>query len=163
MSEVWVVNASPLIALAKVGRLKLLVGAGREVVVPDAVAREVAAGPDDAATTAIRSELSGLVVPQADLPSVIEWGLGAGETAVLSAAIARRGRAVVDDREARSAANALGIPLAGTLGVVVLARSEGRIGSAAEVLHQMKGAGLRLDDHLVREALRRFADEDWKP
>ncbi|MEI7894108.1 MAG: hypothetical protein WCI05_13530 [Myxococcales bacterium] len=108
MSEIWVVNASPLIVLAKVGRLDLLCDAGREIVVPGAVAREVLAGPNDAAGAAVRGLLASRVVDHVDLPSVLEWGLGAGATL-------------------------------GTLGGVILARAEGRIASAAEVLRRVRG------------------------
>lgn len=40
MRETWIVNASPLISLAKVGRLDLLRAAEREVLIPAAVAEE---------------------------------------------------------------------------------------------------------------------------
>ena len=164
MSEVWVVNASPLITLAKIGRLDVLCDAGREVVVPSAVAREVLAGPvDDAAAAAVRGPLAALVADHADLSSVIEWGLGAGETAVLSVAIGRSAKAVVDDREARSAASALKVPTLGTIGVVILARAEGRIPSAAAVLRRLREVGLRLDDRLVQTALSRLVGESWTP
>lgn len=46
MGEVRVVNASPLITLAKVGRLDLLTRGRRQLVVPAQVADEVLAGPE---------------------------------------------------------------------------------------------------------------------
>ena len=45
MSEVWVANASPVIVLAKVGHLALLKELADELLLPDAVVREVLAGP----------------------------------------------------------------------------------------------------------------------
>ncbi len=39
-----VVNASPLIVLAKIGRLQLLDALGSEVIVPEAVAAEILRG-----------------------------------------------------------------------------------------------------------------------
>jgi len=44
VGEVRVVNASPLITLAKVGRLDLLTRGGRQLVVPTQVTDEVLAG-----------------------------------------------------------------------------------------------------------------------
>lgn len=44
MTEVWVINASPLIALAKIGHVDLLMAPERELLLPVAVAREVLAG-----------------------------------------------------------------------------------------------------------------------
>ncbi len=45
MSDVWVVNASPVIALAKAGHLRLLERSCRELLVPEAVVAEIIAGP----------------------------------------------------------------------------------------------------------------------
>jgi predicted nucleic acid-binding protein len=41
VAERWAVNASPLIALGRIGRLHLLSTLAEEVVVPEAVAEEV--------------------------------------------------------------------------------------------------------------------------
>ena len=45
MALLRIVNASPLILLGKIGQLALLDLGGREVVVPDAVFREIASDP----------------------------------------------------------------------------------------------------------------------
>ena len=164
MNETWVVNASPLIALAKIGRLDLLRAEGRELLIPEAVAQEILAGPaGDPASVALAAGDFGKPVPAVSRVEVVEWGLGAGETAVLSLAIERRATAVIDDREARSAARALGARCIGTLAVVIRARREGRIPSAASVITDLRRAGLRLDDTLVRAALQQFLGEEWEP
>ena len=41
MSDLWVVNASPLIVMGKIGHLDLLTQLSKEVVVPIAVADEI--------------------------------------------------------------------------------------------------------------------------
>lgn len=90
-----------------------------------------------------------------------EWGLGSGESAVLAVALRERGTALLDDAEARRCARVLGIPVLGTLGLVIRAKREGRIRSAAELLRRMIGAGFRLRDDVVDRALRDLAAEDW--
>lgn len=45
MSDIWVVNASPLIALAEVGCEHLLTALAPTVLVPTAVEAEILAGP----------------------------------------------------------------------------------------------------------------------
>ena len=45
MSERWVVNASPLIVLAKINQQQLLRQLATELVVPEAVSAEIEAGP----------------------------------------------------------------------------------------------------------------------
>ena len=77
-------------------------------------------------------------------------------------ALERRATAIVDDREARAAARAIGCRCIGTLAVVIRARREGRIPSAASVIAELRRAGLRLDDTLVRTALRQFLGEEWE-
>ncbi len=54
MSEVWVVSASPVIALAKVGYLQLLEVLPGELLLPVPVAMEIQSGPQsDAARQAV--------------------------------------------------------------------------------------------------------------
>ena len=150
MNDTWVVNASPVISLAKIGRLDLLRAAEREVLIPEAVAQEILAGPaGDPGSVALTAGDLGEPVPATSRVEVVEWGLGAGETAVLSLSLDRRATAIIDDREARAAARVLGCRFIGTLAVVIRARREGRIPSAASVIADLRRAGLRLDDSIV--------------
>jgi len=160
--SVWIVNASPVIALAKVRQLQLLDALGGEVWLPEAVAIELVAGPEgDPARMAVVANWGRRCSPSAIPDTVVEWGLGAGETAVLAVAMERQpATAVLDDGMARSAARALGIPLIGTLGVVVRARRVGIIPSAGTVMRDLKDVGLRLDDTLVGAVLERIG-ERW--
>ena len=85
----WVLNASPVIVLAKVGALGLLEALASRVLVPEAVAAEVLAGPEaDPGRTAVTGGWGQRVPHPAHVPkAVVEWGLGAGETAVLATAL----------------------------------------------------------------------------
>jgi predicted nucleic acid-binding protein len=163
VSEIWVVNASPLIALSKIGRLELLEAPGRRIVLPSAVVDEVLAGPtNDPARNALANGWGAERPPVPPSPDVLEWGLGAGETAVLSLARSDPGsRAGVDDAAARSCARTLGISAIGTLGVVLGARRTGRIPSASEVLRALRAAGFRLDTAVVARALEQVCGETW--
>ena len=85
MAELWVINASPLITLSKVGQLELLQAVDRRLVIPEAVRAEVLRGPeDDPARRALESDFESDSCDEAPEPMVLEWGLGSGETAVLS-------------------------------------------------------------------------------
>lgn len=160
----WVVNASPLIALAKIGQLELLLSPSRKLIVPEAVADEIRIGPhQDPARIALASGFGGSPTPVAVSPDVIAWGLGRGESAVLCLADERRGTAILDDRDARRAAKTMGLNVLGTLGVILRARAEGRIESAGVLLKALQHQGLRLDDRLVATALRDAFGEDWEP
>jgi len=58
---------------------------------------------------------------------------------------------------ARRCARSLSLTLTGTLAVVLLAKQHGLIDSAARVMHALRDANFRLDDHIIREALMRCA------
>jgi len=84
-------------------------------------------------------------------PRVEAWNLGAGETAVLSYALASPPvRAIIDDASARRCARTLSIPMLGTGGVLLLAKRRGLVPSVAEGLERLRTAGLWLSDDLVR-------------
>lgn len=152
MAERWVVNASPLISLGRIGRLDLLSALAVEVVVPQAVATEVGRLGEKASPSLIAPTFR---IEKVDPhPVVTPWGLGPGEVAVLSLA-QRSGShvAVLDDLAARRCASALRIPTRGTLGVVLLAKSRGIIPSAATVIEALQAAGLYLSPDLVTHVL----------
>lgn len=163
MNERWVLNASPLIVLAAVNCEYLVRQLADEVIVPRAVADEILAGPiDDRARVQIAA---GEWLP-ADTPTapdeLLAWDLGAGETAVIAYAIANPGwTAILDDGAARRCARTFSIPVKGTLGIILLAKRRGLIGSASNVLRSLRRRGFRLDDRLIASALKALGEEDW--
>lgn len=163
MPESRIVNASPLITLAKIGRLDLL-ALDCEITIPDAVAAEVMAGPaTDPARNMLANGFGARGTPNQIPAAVLEWSLGAGESAVLAIALEQHGAiAVLDDAEARTCARALGVPVLGTVGVVLRSRKRGSISSASAVLHELKRAGLFLDDKLLQRVLPTVGEE-WIP
>lgn len=152
-----VVNASPLILLAKAGRLELLRTLGRDLIVPDAVAGELRAkGSDDPVVQSVQNAdwLRVVSVP-ATQQSVVAWRLGAGESAVVTCALQYSDPVVVlDDREGRRCAASHGIAVIGTIGVVLLAKDEGAIPLVAPVLEELATAGMHVSDALLARALQ---------
>jgi predicted nucleic acid-binding protein len=163
VSDIWVVNASPVIALAKVDRLYFLHDLCRELLVPEAVVAEILTGPpSDPARQAFERGWGLAAAPHHISPDLLEWGLGMGETAVLAVAMERKpATALLDDAAARTCAKALGIEVIGTLGVVLRAKRKALIPSASDVLKALRTAGFRLDDEVVRSALQRIG-ETWE-
>lgn len=104
MSDLWVVNASPVIVLAKAGYLRLLEELPTDLLVPEAVASEILAGPEtDAARLAIEGGWGKREKPDSIPADLLQWGLGAGETAVLALARPRLPcTAILDDAVARN-------------------------------------------------------------
>jgi predicted nucleic acid-binding protein len=163
MSEKWVVNASPLIVLGKIGQINLLNSLAKEIVVPSAVAEEIKAGSEnDSAKLAIETGNFNIVTTPSPNNELVAWDLGAGETSVLSFALENSGwTAIIDDRVARKCAISFNIPIKGSLAIVVLAKKRRVIPSAKSLLHAMQDAGLRLDDALIRKVLKETVNEDW--
>ena len=163
MPDQWVVNASPLIVLGKIGQLALLSKIPQQIVVPAAVVTEVMAGPaTDTARLAMQANMFSTVAAVKISPELAAWDLGAGETSVLAYAMANPGWvAIIDDGAARKCAMTFGIPMKGTLAVIILAKKRGLIPSAAKALRAVQEAGLRLDERVVKEALRISVGEDW--
>lgn len=158
----WILNASPVITLARVESLYLVEKLASEVIVPEPVSREILLGPqEDPARQMIEGgwghQTSVVAIPE----RVIEWGLGAGESAVLALSTQRRNAvAILDDATARQCARALQVPVMGTLGIVLRARVQGLIPSASELVHELQRAGLYLDLGTVRTALEGIG-ESW--
>ncbi len=163
MPKRWILNASPLIVLAKIGREDLLLALADEIVVPHAVAMEIEAGPAEDRSRQVLS-LGRLAIVDTPPPTaeLLAWDLGSGEAAVLSFALSEAGwTAILDDAAARKCAQSLSIRVRGTLAIVLMARQQGLVPSAAEVLHSLRATGFRIDDQTIRDALRRTVNEEW--
>jgi hypothetical protein len=91
-AETWVTNASPVIALAKAGYVRLLEELPVELLLPEAVVSEVLAGPEaDPGRKLVEGGWGKRVNPVTIPSDLLEWGLGRGETAVLALARVRAG------------------------------------------------------------------------
>ena len=78
-----------------------------------------------------------------------------GESQVISWAYKNPGfEAILDDRAARKCALSLKIPVRGTVGVILLAKKDGRLAKATPLLNQLIQVGFRIDPELIRTALR---------
>lgn len=162
MVDVWVCNSSPLISLARIGRLDLIRALAAKILVPATVVREIEAGGDrDNAAQAIKSSTWLQVTPDIDMPAAVRaWGLDPGESQVLAAASQEPGCGVIlDDRAARRCAAVLSIPMVGTIGVVALARQRGTLKAAAPIYQALRDAGLFLSPALVKAVLAQFGEE----
>lgn len=132
MAEAAVIDASPLIFLARSCHLDLLRGFAPTVWVPLPVANEIAQrGSRDITALAIENTAWLITQPARDIPStILEWRLGPGESATLTLAQAHGLEAIIDDLAGRKCAVSLGIPVRGTLGIVLAAKQRGLIPQA---------------------------------
>ena len=161
MADPPAVNTSPIIYLARAGLLDLLRVAGSEIAVPAAVAAEVtAAGPDDPAVLALAATPWLHIVPAEPVTAAVAaWDLGSGESAVLAYGLARPGaEVIVDDRAGRRCAAALGLPVRGTLGLVLVAKRRGTLASARAAVEKLVGVGMFLSPSVLDAALTQVGE-----
>jgi predicted nucleic acid-binding protein len=145
-----VVNATPLISLALLGRLSLLNAMFDEVIVPRAVYEEVVQGGAGKPGADALAEADWLNVVSADVSLTIEpllLGLDAGELEVLL--LARQIEpdwVIIDERLARRVAFAMGLPVKGTLGILLAAALAGLLSrqEALDDMQRLLARGIRI-------------------
>lgn len=155
-----VIDASPLILLARSRHLDLLRHIAREVWVPEPVAEEILRrGAQDITARAIENTPWLTLRPAPEIPAtILEWRLGAGESATLALARAHGLEAMIDDLAGRKCAASLDISVRGTLGLVLVAKQRGLISAARPVVEDMMTAGLYLSRRVLDQALRRVGE-----
>lgn len=85
--------------------------------------------------------------------------LGDGEASVLAWATQRSGAAaVLDDLEGRRCAESLGVPVLGTVAVVLRAKRRGQIPIAGPILQDRVRVGMYLSPRTLDEVLRRVGE-----
>lgn len=154
-------NTTPLIALAGIGRLDLLPALFGQVHLVDAVVEECAAGgrtivPDLRAlpwvtvVTSTKPCLPGLIL-----------SLDRGERDTIDMALRLSARQVViDERIGRDMAELLGLPVVGTLGVLLKAKALGLIPSFASATQQMRLNGIYFHERLLAQLMERAGERD---
>ena len=160
MPEV-ICNTSPLQYLHQLKLLHLLPALAGTVIIPLAVAEELVAGQrlgidvpevEKLEWLTIRQPMSAVVLP-------LVTDLGPGESHVLALALEMPGAVViVDDSLARRTAEALHIPLTGTLGVLLAAKRAGLIGEIAPLLDNLQNLRFWVSP-VTRTAVLKLAGE----
>jgi len=150
-------NSIPLIFYARIGHLELLERLFTEILIPPAVWREVVeAGADRVGSSEVRQANW---IHQRPLPieevAVRLAGLDRGESEALALASSLRPAVpiLLDDYRARKVAQAIGLVVIGSAGLLGLAKRAGLIASIKPILIDLLSAGLFLDEATVRELL----------
>jgi len=152
-----IVNTSPIITLSLVDRLDILRDIYETVLIPPTVRKEALRGGSRATGVAELRNATWIHTValhdpgRADLLSDMDRG----EAEVLALAQESTARLViVDERLARRHARRLGIPLTGSLGVLLRAKTMGLIEEVRPLIERVQRGGIRLGSLLVEEVLR---------
>jgi predicted nucleic acid-binding protein len=148
-------NTTPILSLLKIGKLELLHTLYGQVVVPEAVYREVMAGNDKEYFADLRDfawltvETIGSVTARQLLFDLDD---GEAETIVLAQEQAAD-LVIIDEKSGRRYAEQLGLTLTGTVGVLLKAKERGLIDEVAPLLYELQKRQSWMSDSLIQTAL----------
>lgn len=147
-----VADTSPVLHLARIGRLDLIPAAVGSVLVPRTVWSELIQEGTRAEVIAVIRAATWIQI--VDDPAPQQLGLDPGETAAILIAEALHADALlIDERRGRGVAIGRGIAVIGTLGVLAGAKRAGAIGRVAPLVQSLRADGFWLSDALVDEFL----------
>ncbi len=153
-----VCNSTPLIYLAAIGKFDLLHSQYGKVNIPNAVFDEVVTqgtGRWGAAETAAATWIQQRHVVDVAEVAALQSHLHGGESeVVVLAKELHADLAIVDDSAARHVLSMRGIPLIGTVGVLMAAKSRGLISNLKPELDALRKASFRLSDRVYHACLR---------
>jgi predicted nucleic acid-binding protein len=161
-----VADAGPIIHLSWLDRLDLLDAMFQDVLIPEAVHREllppgrVLPGADAVALALRAGRLRVRPVQDRARVALLRANIDRGETEalVLSEEVGA-GLVLLDDRRARDVAERLGLRFIGTIGLLRQARWQGLVPAAYPLLVELRRRGFWVGDPLLEEIRRDEAQE----
>lgn len=156
--NLWVVDTGPLIFLSKLDRLNLLRHHANEIVTPIAVMQEVRMQTDKATLKVEKAASSWLQVCEVKNRQAVELllaDLDVGEAEVVTLAQEMEAeRVVLDDMDARRFARRAGLPIIGTVGLLLAARMRGENPSLKAEIEQLRQFGFWISEPLIQAVLQ---------
>ena len=151
-------DTSALSNLALVGHLWLLEVIYQIVIVPDVVARELAAASNPTISAVLQMDwiqTQSLTQPQLADQLQQERGLDAGEANAIALALELQADdLLIDERLGRQEAARLGLPIIGILGVLLVAKQRSLIPRVQSVMDSLiEAAGFRISPQLYQRVL----------
>ena len=140
-----IVNSTPLISLHRIGRLSLLREMYGEIVIPEAVFQEVIVKHDSLQNFILenRNWIRVCRITHSSDKRMYRARLHSGEVEVMILAQELNADLVViDDLTARKTAEYLGLPLTGTIGILLKAKETGRIPLVMPLIEMMSLQGI---------------------
>ncbi len=157
-----VADSGPLIALAGISHLHLLPQLYSRIAAPLAVVAEIRAGEHLSPGHRLLDDTPWLEYMESPQPpDSLSIVLGRGEAeAITLARLHADSLLLLDDHQARRAAEALGLPITGTAGILVRAKKEGMVETVGPLLHKMREQGYFLSDAVIQYACRQVKEAD---
>jgi predicted nucleic acid-binding protein len=149
-------DAGPILSFARANRLDLLRQVVGSLVIPDAVYEDIVvqgAGKSGSSEVQEASWISRGSVKDRSFVDQLPTRLHLGEREAIALAKERGTALLVDEREARRAARALGIPVVGSLRVLKEAKARGLFEQIKPLLDELISAGIYISDTLYQAFL----------
>lgn len=155
-------NSSPIIHLAKIGKLGLLKEYFRTITVPEAVYRESVLEDKVCEEVEIIKNADWIKVMQVESKKIVrllQSLLDDGESEAIALSLEIGADLILlDDSDAREKARLYGLKITGTIGILLQAKIERKIDSLKETLDRLKETGFWLSNKLETRLLME-ADE----
>lgn len=155
-------NTTPISELAKIGQLELLRALYQRILIPEQVYQELTTGQHPAKSivpAASWIEVRQLQNTQTFVALCADPYLDLGECAAITLAEELQAdRLLVDDLAARREAQKRGLPIIGTLGILLGAKQQGLVPNLKDLLDDLFANGTWISRKLYREMLA-AADE----
>ena len=161
-----VADAGPLLSFARAGRLDLLRDVVGTLTIPQAVYEEIVvrgAGKPDADAVRQAAWITRETVTDRTFIDQLPSKLNLGEREALALAREHGGVVLVDEREARGAAQQHGIEHFGSLRVLKEAKDREILHEVKPVLDELIATGTYISDTLYRSFLDNMGEEETLP
>ncbi len=155
-SDKLVVNASPIISLAKIGCADFLSRLFDQLIIPQGVFEEITSHKyHDPAIEWLKAQ-NQTIIKSIEVPAIIsEWNLGKGESQVIAFAFQNKEFiAAIDDKAAKKCAEVFNISISGTIAIIIKAKQMGLTPKAELLLLALRLNGFRISDDIIETALR---------
>jgi len=151
-------NSSPLIHLAKIGKLILLEDLFNEIIVPEAVHKECVVegrNRDDAVKISEAVWIKIQKIRDNKLKRALMMELDEGEAETIVLALEQSADLILlDDYDARKVARSFGLKVTGTIGILIKAKQEGKIRSLKKEINGLMKSGFWIDRELYKRILK---------
>ncbi len=163
-NQCLVLDSSVIIALAEINMANIMEALGMEIIVPQAVYKEVVVkgrgrpGSGELENLARQVKVKVLAAQDRALVEALHNPLGMGESEAIALAVEHGCTVILDDRIARIKARSMGLAVKGTIGLLRLAYDKGIIDKdkLIQALRALKEHGFRVSNSIINEILKKL-------
>lgn len=155
-------DATPLIAFARIGQMELFQRIIGNVVIPEAVAREISEYSPSRAGAIDLSQERWITIRSVQSEQQVRLllpTLDRGESEVIALALEDRARLVLmDELTGRKVAESLALNVSGTVGILMRAKQMGAITHVRPLLDEMKRQGVYFSQRFIDVVLKQLGE-----